>query len=239
MDNANINGDDALEDADDSGDTSKVGDQFMLAEFQNMRYFHQEETAINERRVDILLAVASGAAIGIVYLSQIGIEPGLLLALTAVGCLGLLVIGLPVFIDTLKRDITAVNYIHAINSIRAYFIWRAKHIKPYLLMPDQPFYPRYGELSSSRRASAAINSAATGALFAALRMLEYGERNPDILTIAVAVGVMVVIFLAHIALWRWVYWRAERQTRETYSTSLNEADEFQAQLQRRGRQARR
>ena len=43
-----------------------VGDEFMLAEFENMRYFHEEDTSISERRVDVLLAVTSGIAAGMV-----------------------------------------------------------------------------------------------------------------------------------------------------------------------------
>lgn len=216
----------------DTSPDSTIGDQFMLAEFENMRFFHQEETAINERRVDILLAVASGAAAGIVLLAQGGLERQFLVELSVLASTGLLVIGIPVFMDTLQRDITAVDYIRALNRVRAYFAGRAPSIMPYLLMPIESQYPPYGDLSSSRRASAAINSVAGGALFATLHMLEYGETAPDHVAQYAAAVVMALIYLGHLGVCQLVYWRAARKAQHRHSMSLVEADGIAARKAR-------
>jgi hypothetical protein len=198
-----------------------AGDQFMLAEFETMRYFHGEDTSISERRVDILLAVTSGIAAGLVLLAQTGIDSQFLLSIAVLGCLGLLLIGVPTFFDTLNRDLNAVDYIHALNAIRDYFSKRSPAITPFLLEPTDRHHPKYGSLSSSRRASAVINSLAAGTLVATLRMLAFHQRRPDILAVVGGLVVMLVIFAIHAIVWGIVYRRASRDTLDTGSTALS------------------
>ncbi|HEX9038017.1 MAG TPA: hypothetical protein VF808_13615 [Ktedonobacterales bacterium] len=220
----------ATEDGANSGsvERSNVGDEFMLAEFENMRYFHEEDTSISERRVDVLLAVTSGMAAGLALLAQTGIDAQFLLTLAIVGCVGLLLIGVPTFFDTLRRDVNAVDYIHALNAVREYFAMRAPAIVPYLLEPTYRHFPRYGSLSSSRRASAVLNSLAAAALDVALRMLAFHQRRPDIGAAIVGIAVMLLAFGAHWLAWRAMYQGAADATKESGSLALNEARKAQA-----------
>lgn len=196
------------------------GVEFMLHELDNVRSFLQEDTNIDERRMDVLMLLISGVGAGLGLLAQAGVDHTTLLDILLVACAILPLVTLPVFIDTIERDISAVDYIRAVNSIRQYFIMRAPAIQSYLLMPGSGPYPRYGGVSSNRRMLALITSAALALLPMLARVLLYHETHVDPVTVEVTLAAFALSIVVHWRYWNLQYRKATREAKEYQSTAL-------------------
>lgn len=194
--------------------------EFMLHELDNVRSFLQEDTSIDERRMDVLMLLISGTGAGLGLLAQAGVDHVTLLYIMLVACATLPAITVPVFIDTIARDISAVDYIRAVNAVRQYFIARAPALTPYLLMPGSGPYPRYGGVSSNRRVLALITSAALALLPLVARVLLYGEKRPDVWSVCVTFVAFALCVAAHWVFWRYQYRRATREAERYGSSAL-------------------
>lgn len=199
------------------GHDSDPGIEFMLHELDNVRSFLQEDTNIDERRMDVLMLLISGVGAGLGLLAQAGVDHTTLLDILLLACATLPLITLPVFIDTIERDISAVDYIRAVNAVRQYFIARAPAILPYLLMPGSGPYPRYGGVSSNRRMLALITSAALALFPLIARVLLYHETRVDLFAVVVTLIAFVLSIIVH-----WRYWNYQ------YRKATSEADAYQS-----------
>lgn len=219
-----------------SADTPEV--QFMLQELENLRSFLQEDTNVDEHRLDVILLLISGAGAGIGLLVQAKVDSSTLLGIMLFVCATLPVLTLPVFIDTVARDISAVDYIRAVNHIRAYFISLDSSVRPFLLMPGEAPFPRYGGVSSNRRILTVINSATLSALPLIGRLLVFHESRPDGYAVAIALGTFAALVAIHRGFWRWRYRVATGEAERFGSSALAAAqraidrDERRAQKRR-------
>ena len=192
--------------------------QFMLHELENLRSFLQEDTNIDEHRLDVILLLISGAGAGLGLLAQAHVDSTTLLGIMLVICAILPVLTLPVFTDTVARDISAVDYIRAVNHIREYFIHLDASLRPYLLMPGEAPFPRYGGVSTNRRILAIINSASLAALPLIGRLLAFHESRPDGFAVSIALGTFAALVVIHREFWRWRY-RVARRDAERFGSS--------------------
>ncbi len=219
-----------------SAETPEV--QFMLHELENLRSFLQEDTNVDEHRLDVILLLISGAGAGIGLLAQAHVDTATLLGIMLFVCATLPVLTLPVFTDTVARDVSAVDYIRAVNRIREYFVHLDVSLRSYLLMPGKAPFPRYGGVSTNRRILAVINSASLAALPLIGRLLVFHESRPDGFAVSVALGTFAVLVVIHREFWRWRYRVATRDAERFGSSALAaaqraiERDERRAQKRR-------
>lgn len=207
--------------------------QFMLNELENVRSFLQEDTSIDERRMDVLILMISGVGAGFGLLAQAGVDHRTLLYIGLIVCATLPVITIPVFIDTVARDISAVDYIRAVNNIREFFITRTPSVQPYLLMPGKGPYPPYGGVSSNRRLLTVITSAALALLPLVGRLLIFHETDPDVFSVLVTLVAFALLVVVHRTFWRRQYRIATRDAEQYGSSALAKASRARAKLARR------
>src|SRR5579862_2318853 len=93
----------------------------LLAEFEALREFKEQDTSIGDKRIDVLLTLAAGLGAGLGLLSQSGMDPRAFLFLAGFAAFGLLVIGLSTLAEVIDRNIDVVDYLRAINRIREHF----------------------------------------------------------------------------------------------------------------------
>ena len=200
------------------------GEVFMLHELDNVRSFLQEDTSIDERRMDVLILLISGMGAGLGLLTQAGVDHVTLLYIMLVICATLPVITIPVFIDTIARDISAVDYIRAVNMVREYFAMRTPTIRPYLLMPGSGPFPRYGGVSSNRRILTLITGTALALLPLVARLLVYHEAHPDVFTVLVTLITFIILVAIHWVFWRYQYRKANYDAERYGSSALAGAE---------------
>lgn len=135
----------------------ELGAKYLLAELESIRGFKEQSVAIGDKRVDFFITLTSTVLAGLGVLSQVKVDSQSFLFITLLSGLVLLPIGLIVVRQVIDRDILIVDYIRAINRIRAYFAEKAPHIQPFLLMPTVPSYPTYSWQSSNRRIPMIMN----------------------------------------------------------------------------------
>jgi hypothetical protein len=135
----------------------KLGGEFLLAEYENLRVFIQRSEDFISKSADILTALVTALGAGLALLSQTSVDRRDLLYIFIFVVGTLMLISLIAFHQALKRDVQATNYIRAMNRIRAYFARQFPHIRSYLIMPINHRYPRYGSRSRGREVIIAIN----------------------------------------------------------------------------------
>jgi hypothetical protein len=203
-----------VQEAKPSSEEMDIGTQFMLAEFTNMREMAQQIESASARSTDILIAVISGLAIGITFISQtpIGYRNVLIVSLFAI--FSTLLISTVTFLQTVNRDFIATRYIRTINRIRAYFVDHAPHIKPYVLMPTSAKYPAFGKRSRGREITAIINILLASAFIANVSMLMRNTTNLDEITISIMGTSFIIISGLHFGIVIQMTRRAQRRTQE-------------------------
>lgn len=199
----------------------KLGGEFLLAEFENLRVFIQRSEDFISRSADVLTALVTALGAGLALLSQTshGSREFLYVSVFAIGTV--LSISLIAFHQSIKRDVQATNYIRAMNRIRAYFAHRLPHIRPYLIMPITHNYPRYGSRSRGREVIIALNSLMLSTLIVMIDLLLGKVVILDAHTFILGSVSFVIITSLQIIYSKVLFFRAEKKSRK-YQTKDEE-----------------
>jgi hypothetical protein len=172
-----------------------IGVQFLLADFESIRSFKEQSVLIGDRRIDIFLALTTALTGGLCLLVTAKIDPRLILFLTLCSSGGMFVIGLFTFFQVIDRDISIVNYIHAINCIRGYFSEKYPDIIPYLLLPTDKMFPKYNWKPSNRGIPMTINGLLVGTLIIAVRLFYLNISTPSMESVWILISAFFATFL--------------------------------------------
>lgn len=189
---------DGLHDKQSNGqyDARSPGLDYLLAEIETARAFVQYDVGSSDKRIDLLLTIASGLAAGTVILSQTHIDSQDFLFLMLVASASLLVIGLPVLLEVIRSDANAVAHIRALNVIREYFATHYPEIVDGISMPRNPNFPTFSTFAPARRLiPIAINSMAGAVTVVAGYMIYTGRMALDPLSIVISIVVFVVLVI--------------------------------------------
>lgn len=203
-----------------SKDKNEIGEKFLIEEFNSLRSFKEQSVLIADKRADSLLTLASAFVAGLGLLSQTKIDTENLLTIAAIGTLALLLIGTITFKQVIDRDILIVDYIRAINRIRAYFAEHAPQIQSFLLMPTSHEFPTYQWQSSNRRVPMVINGISIGVFVIVSDMLMEGRDAPTLILSAIGIISALLFYNVQSLYARRLFQFAEQKARERRTVSL-------------------
>ena len=197
--------------------------RFLLPEYESLRQFREQNVAIADKRVDVLLALSSGliAVLGLLFQNFTSVRDFIIVAI--VGLSWLLVIGITTLKQVIERDIVIVDLIRSLNKIRAYFGDRAPHIQSHLLMPATQNFPRYDWQFSNIPIPIFINGLTVAGLFLGCRLWFGGISLADEISFWLGITTFVVVCCLQALYANIVFVRARKKASISGTVSLYES----------------
>jgi hypothetical protein len=144
------------------------GTEFLLAEFESSRDFIKQYRERIDKRVEVLIIILATAAGGIVFLSQLHVNPTLAFIAAAFVSLPIAMQALYIAVDVLKTDLAISHHREAIRRVRQYFAEEYPGIAPSLFLARSRADMGQVEISSDWRIPEAICAIAAGGLVGSL-----------------------------------------------------------------------
>lgn len=172
------------------------GIRFLLSEIETARAFMTHDVTTSDKRVDVLLAIASASGAGLVALRQTQISSQDFLYVALLAALSLLIVGTVVFFESVEANIRAVRHIRALNQIRIFFASHYPFIEPALTLRRDAQHPKFRWFSGSRWIPMAINAAALTTVVTVAYLLARPEPlTLDGITLLVGAGAFLLMLV--------------------------------------------
>jgi FtsH-binding integral membrane protein len=121
---------------------------FLLKEYETLRIFRQDLISQGDRRFNFFVAIVSGAAIFLSWLSGQQIVNNIAIGIII---LGILLLGLTTFARILQRNSSIILYTRGMNRIRKYFIQHYPEMDDYLILDSHDDTPYFKSVSFSEQ----------------------------------------------------------------------------------------
>ncbi len=198
-------------------ENSESVEWFLRSEYDRLTEMLLYTKEMGQKRVQFWLTVISaiGGLLAVIY--QINGADAGFLTFTMVALLGILLLGLVIFLKLVQRTITSVEYLRAQGKIKRYFVDKMPKIEKYFYFPvtdDQPKLVHSFAFkltgSSMRLLVVVINSFLIAAVVAILPRMVYGNWEFVGYQIVMGIAVFVMSFALHEAFTCKLFQQAEK-----------------------------